>query len=490
MLDSDGKVLARSTSSPSELANPNNFLEPQDRTSQNVNLTERELADPSLLSGAARLMLKTPQIPGQDLYTTNPRDPGLRVVLPGVPNAEDPERPLTYHIRVLSNGPTFLSDEDAELTFHDNGAQPDTITVTNGDFRDAGFARGQGLVISGTLHNDGVYTITGLADDQTLTLAATDRLQPETAAAGARLTAPLTAGAYQLQVRLREVDEIGGSTVRYATIAYATNGLEVRGQPSHSPLSGESGENASANDSTATAQGVGNLLNSDRGTISVAGSLDVTGADVDFYEFNINYLDPDAVGLFDTIFDVDYANGLGDRPDVSIHVYDGEGRLILTARDGNIAEDRPATPGSADIDDLSRGTVGATDPFLGVISLPTGTYQVAISSDRRMPSDLDQFVEAIATNPYVRLEPIETIRRIAEDHIEVGNTSTADPPQVSLLFDDQADVAYHLGDVTLYLYRAPNPLVTDLSELVTIDPFTGALETNVGSLGEIGRAHV
>jgi len=483
LLDSDGKVLARSTSSPSELANPNNFLEPQDRTSQNVNLTERELADPSLLSGAARLMLKTPQIPGQDLYTTNPRDPGLRVVLPGVPNAEDPERPLTYHIRVLSNGPTFLSDEDAELTFHDNGAQPDTITVTNGDFRDAGFARGQGLVISGTLHNDGVYTITGLAADQTLTLAATDRLQPETAAAGARLTAPLTAGAYQLQVRLREVDEIGGSTVRYATIAYATNGLEVRGQPSHSPLSGESGESASANDSTATAQGVGNLLNSDRGTISVAGSLDVTGADVDFYEFNINYLDPDAVGLFDTIFDVDYANGLGDRPDVSIHVYDGEGRLILTARDGNIAEDRPATPGSADIDDLSRGTVGATDPFLGVISLPTGTYQVAISSDRRMPSDLDQFVEAIATNPYVRLEPIETIRRIAEDHIEVGNTSTADPPQVSLLFDDQADVAYHLGDVTLYLYRAPNPLVTDLSELVTIDPFTGALETNVGSLG-------
>ncbi len=187
--------------------------------------------------------------------------------------------------------------------------------------------------------------------------------------------------------------------------------------------------------------------------------------------------------MFDTIFDVDYANGLGDRPDVSIHIYDATGRLILTARDGNIAEDRPATPGSADIDDLSRGTVGATDPFLGVIELATGTYRVAITSDTQMPSDLDQFVQAIATNPDVRLEPIETVRRIAEDHIETGNTSTADPPQVSLLFDDQAEVAYHLGDVTLYLYRVPSPLAP--TEVLTVDPFTGAQETEVGSLGAV-----
>ncbi len=71
LLDSAGKVLARSTSSPRELLNPNNFLEPQDRTPEH--LDARELADPSLLFGEARLMLKTPQIPDADLYTVNPR---------------------------------------------------------------------------------------------------------------------------------------------------------------------------------------------------------------------------------------------------------------------------------------------------------------------------------------------------------------------------------------------------------------------------------
>ncbi len=39
-----------------------------------------------------------------------------------------------------------------------------------------------------------------------------------------------TQGGYQLQIRLQETDEIAGSTIRYADIRYATNGIEAIGR--------------------------------------------------------------------------------------------------------------------------------------------------------------------------------------------------------------------------------------------------------------------
>ncbi len=51
-----------------------------------------------------------------------------------------------------------------------------------------------------------------------------------------------SSGAYQLQLRLQQVDEIPGSIIRNAEILYATNGIEVIGMPGHSPLAGESAE--------------------------------------------------------------------------------------------------------------------------------------------------------------------------------------------------------------------------------------------------------
>ena len=41
----------------------------------------------------------------------------------------------------------------------------------------------------------------------------------------------LTTGVYELQIRIREVNEFPGSTVRYADIRYAQNGVEVLGHP-------------------------------------------------------------------------------------------------------------------------------------------------------------------------------------------------------------------------------------------------------------------
>ena len=45
-----------------------------------------------------------------------------------------------------------------------------------------------------------------------------------------------TSGSYQLQVRLQADEEIPGSTIQYANISYATNGIDIRGLPSQSPL--------------------------------------------------------------------------------------------------------------------------------------------------------------------------------------------------------------------------------------------------------------
>ncbi|MDA1229485.1 MAG: DVUA0089 family protein, partial [Planctomycetota bacterium] len=59
----------------------------------------------------------------------------------------------------------------------------------------------------------------------------------------------LTSGAYQLQVRVNQRDEAPGSTVRFADIRFATNGIEMYGLNAHSPLSAEAGEGGGDNSS-------------------------------------------------------------------------------------------------------------------------------------------------------------------------------------------------------------------------------------------------
>ena len=127
------------------------------------------------------------------------------------------------------------------------------------------------------------------------------------------LAAGQTLGRYQFQVRLQEMDEVPGSTIRYADIRYATNGIEVYGQPIHSPLLGEAAEaNTAANDAIAGAQALGNILNTDRAALSIAGEL-TAASDVDFYHFEISYDSVQGAGIVNpylflsTIFDVDYS---------------------------------------------------------------------------------------------------------------------------------------------------------------------------------------
>jgi len=304
-----------------------------------------------------------------------------------------------------------------------------------------------------------------------------------------------TAGKYQMQIRLREMQEIPGCTVQYADIRYATNGIEVLGYPQHSPLLGETAESTSNNNSMAGAQYLGNLLTTDRNAISLAGYL--TGrTDVDWYQIDVDYEAiqsiagiNDAGSIISTIFDIDYADGMA-RPDLAMWVFDRQGRLILMSEESNVADDRPPATGSTSLDDLDRGSIWPRDPFIGPAYLPEGpaaTYYVAITSTLATPQVLSSVLGGTwsddpLANPLVRVEPIDSIARVVEEHVDTGpnsfieavnpnvdSTPSADPggtQRLSLVPDE-----FQLGDVIFYSITG--------TDLFTVDPFTGARETDV-----------
>ena len=210
LLDASGKVLARSADSQT---------------------------DGSLLAGTRGIGqdLQKDATLGGDYYTVNPKDSGMRVVLPS-PNGQPVGTLAQYYVRVRSQ-PRY----EPATTGADNG----NVVATSKE----------------TYEDD-------LAD-------------------AAKVKSGATSGAYELRVRLRQQDEKPGSTVRYADIRYPTIGIDVQGLPNHSPLTGTTGEATTANDTFATAQYVGNVLQSDQSTISVAGEIS-SATDVDWYSVALN----------------------------------------------------------------------------------------------------------------------------------------------------------------------------------------------------------
>ncbi len=401
---------------------------------------------PGTIVGASPLEKDTWR--GGDYYTVNPKDPGLRLTLPGVVGAQN-----QYYIRVRS--------------------QPRYDASTS----------------KATYEAD-------LAD-------------PAKVATGA------TSGAYELRVRLRQRDEKPGSTVRYADIRYPQIGIDVQGLPHNSLLTAETGENSTdANNSQATAQEVGNLLQADHNTIGIAGAIS-SATDVDWYTFTLNYEQIQNIGGVNSgskswaaVFDLDYGDGL--RGDFTISVFDSTGKLIYTGRDSDVASDQPGAGQGSDIDDTSRGSLGKLDPFIGSVQMPAGSatasgdvsatgavtvdvtkqtrYYVAVSSNRNLPSALNAtFVDA-ATNSLIRLEPISSVQRIVEDHIGFdGYTSNAAlvapntiPSRTGAIIDISSSIAlsthvtpFTLSDVTLF--------VSTSNSFYTVDAFTGGFETLVGN---------
>ena len=296
----------------------------------------------------------------------------------------------------------------------------------------------------------------------------------------ALLNSGLTSGVYQLQLRLRELDQIAGSSVQFADIRYATNGIEVLGQPIHSHLTGEVAESPLGNETFATAQQLGNLLNTDRAALGVAGNLGdggLDGTDPDIYQFEITYDSIQQSGSHAaTLLDIDYADALG-LPNTTISVYreneDGTIEFVLSAKDSNVADDQPGPLEGVDLDDLSRGSAGVLDPTLGTVELPVGVYYAVVHSDQVMPAELDQFDAEAPVNSLLRLEPVNSVARIAEDHIESSGGSTAAAPEVPVLFGADAATPWHLGDVTLYVAATGGFGSTDVW---AVDPFTGTAE--------------
>jgi hypothetical protein len=383
LVDADGNVIARSNDSHLEQQDPSLLF----------------ARDPGLqIFPLAREIFYT-----HDLYTTNPRDAGFRIILPG------PSGTLqNYYVRVRSN-----SD--------------DLSNVQGGETR----------------------------------------------------------GAYQFQVRLRVFDEIPGSTVRDADIRYATNGVELLGMPAHSPLLGESAESPNPNDLQPDAQDLGNLLVQERGAMGISGSLS-TRDDVDWYKVVVDWagiqeippppgtpIDDDTASI---IFDMDYADGAG-RPDTHLSIFDEQGRLLYVSQASNVTDDQVAPASGGGVNDLGRGSFGQFDPYVGPLHLPENTnktYYVAVSSFYRLP-------EVISTTPAVRREPISHIRRVIDDRVGsqwVPPVVPADTPpyQPGTFFDpiqiDTYPDPWQLNDVTLYVIGG--------GQLVTVDPFTGTLDSFVG----------
>ena len=291
-------------------------------------------------------------------------------------------------------------------------------------------------------------------------------------------------GIYQLGVRLHDPDEVSGSAIRFTDIRYAENGIELQGLAAHSPLVGEASEANVANDTFDLAQNLGNILHTDRAAISLAGNLS-SSSDVDWFTFEVAYEDSTLGGSQPTsvVFDLDYADQLG-RPNAIIYLFTSDGKLVYVSDDGAATDDLPAPGENTDLDDLSRGSVGGLDPFLGPVSLRNDTYYVAVTSRGMIPAALadsstnDPGGNSLLGSPLTRLEPANILTRIAEDHVSYNGGATADPPLAPFLLaaDGTSEIPFHLGDVTLFVTSGAGQPTT----LSTVNPLSGQLQAEIG----------
>ncbi|MCC9658214.1 tandem-95 repeat protein [Rhodopirellula halodulae] len=292
----------------------------------------------------------------------------------------------------------------------------------------------------------------------------------------------VTAGGYRLQIRMQQIDEFPGSTVRFADIRYATTAIDVQGLPSNSFLTGDAAEAGDAAAEFGGGQALINLLRSDSVALSIAGEIG-NAADVDVYEVDLTHMgqpSPEASTIA-LVFDIDYADQVSGL-DSTIAVFNSNNELIYIGRESNIDDDRP-DPSAADgrgLDDLSRGTVGDRDPYIGPVNLTPGSvYYVAVMSDQMVPTSAA--VQFYTANPnggpdarLTRLEPVNSVQRIVEDHIGFsGYTSNADDrdtpineevrilPTTPAIFniDSTVELETHIGE--LALSDVPLFMITD-----------------------------
>ena len=515
LIDGDGNLVAWSNNSDAETASVTNS---GDYSNQ---LTGQGLAR-RMPRGAGTGAAST-----TDYYGINFRDAGMRVVLPG--DFSTQQQQLPYYIRVraavamlqalagnqLADHSTFnignmLKTTDAGYAAVYDAAtnlarvgkvfefvdrttnllndklDPNAIAIyyTTGDSRAdiaakvAAAITAAGLDITATRLDETRPGAAGIEGDQ---ITLTGNLVSFTAGTSG-LTQLNPTGVYQLQIRTRELQEYPGSTVQGAYVAYATNGIEALGVPYHTPLAGETafipGHNTAGN-----SQQLGNLLTTDRETLLTSGYLAGAG-DIQFYNVNLKLTQVQKIGgvsaggtRWPVTFDVDFADGL-TRPDTSLWVFDDSGKLLLIGTNSNVEDDQPQATQGHNLDDPTRGSAGINDPYIGpVYMVEDASYNVAVTTQGRVPT--------VMSEQLLRREPVNSVRRIAEDHLQdiLGTGPTYNGSGLAVgaeyhLFNNGGVVnlnlsadPYNLTDVTLF--------TNTTGDLYTNNSFTGVQEVDV-----------
>ncbi|MDR1383149.1 MAG: GEVED domain-containing protein, partial [Planctomycetaceae bacterium] len=444
-----------------------------------------------------------------DHYTINQRDPGLRFIVPGPGNE--------YYVRVrsalgISGLENLSASQSDDQTFAIEYPNPDKTDMDHSRLSVSFIFDYERAPSEGTTRQDlyGNYIIpmygvenTEAAKQQAVidainnaglsfvtariayTVDGNNDILSYIVLDGVELTfnpkntglvnLPNTSGSYTLQVRLQELDEVPGVTVTYADIRYATNGIEAIGFPQHSPIQGEYTNVAGS--SFASAADVGNLLEADKGTISVSGYM-TTLNQVDWYKFDLNYRGLQMIAgsnnpgnIWSAVFDIDYAGDSLARPDLTLWVFDSAGRLIYIGTDSNVADDQYDPTLASSIEKLSAGSVGPYDPFIGSAGLVAGiegnggnsaAYYVAVTNATTFANVLKE--------AQTRIEPVDSVQRIVEERVDQGqdmdgswgdSTNEIEVAQRLTLTPDE----YMLSDVVTYVGTS--------SGIYMIDPFTG-----------------
>ncbi len=320
---------------------------------------------------------------------------------------------------------------------------------------------------------------------------------PTSLTANANITSGVTTGGYQLQVRLQETDEIGGSTIRHADIRYATSAIRAIGLPAHSPLAAELVYSGSA----ALPFDLGNFANTDRGAVSVSGN---SGGPADFYVFQVGrdgiqvINDPNAAGATNPTdskvsltIDLDWSDN-AIRPNTNSYLYfrpNGSNNYSLVAigTDSNIADDRSISGVSSTEDDLSRGSLGPKDAYIGPMEMSSlGTYQLVVTNNGQIPVELRQYFLLNAPNVLARLEPLDINERIADDRFSINTTEEPPGPQgpnpIQVAFEDDGSniIPWQFGDIPLLAMRET---AANNSRLSVYNPFTGQHDAIINVAG-------
>ncbi len=202
---------------------------------------------------------------------------------------------------------------------------------------------------------------------------------------------------------------------------------------------------------------------------------------MDWYTFTIDYnllLTPLAEYL-STVFDIDYADGIG-RPDTSMYLFNANGGLISSGLNSNILADRAGPLRGADNGDLSRGSSGTLDAYIGPVELRAGRYFLAVTNSGNVPGVYNTYTDANSTSPLVRLQPANNTRLIVEEHVgSTGGSTAAGPVVTDFMNSTDNVVGWTLSDMNLYVSRDVGFNATDV---YIVNPFTGQMSNNVGRL--------